>query len=375
MGMSPSFQISPAQQQARSSTQAGPMSLGTFMAAIRRLESGSFAGNYNATGRMVRGDHAVGAYQIMSRYWDTWAAEAGIPGANWRNPQAQDRVAAHRMQRYFEAFGDWDLVALAWYAGTGSVRTVLERGYDGPGSIQNPHIRQYVQEIRGYSEEASRQEWTAPRLEGNLGVVQGASGWLFPVAGEADWGRGSWMPDTKTHRGRTHAAIDVYAAAGTPIVAPVGGRIKSVRSGNIGGNTVQIEGDDGTTYYFAHMRDTAVVQQGQRINAGQHLGFVGNSGTASSTSPHLHMSMRRSSDNSPINPSSYLEAATKSDQFSGLDPQQTGGPRQGAVSSVLDNVLSNLSNQIAGGQRDPTAYEVDPAGTESAEMEAEELMP
>ena len=110
-----------------------------------------------------------------------------------------------------------------------------------------------------------------------------AGDWAFPVAGENEWNRGSWMPNTLTHRGRTHAAIDVYAARGTAVVAPVDGMVISVGVNTaIGGNWVTYRGDDGITYYFAHMDKPSGVSKGQRISARSYLGAVGNSGSAKS---------------------------------------------------------------------------------------------
>ena len=61
--------------------------LNQFMASIRRRESGSYAGNYNAQGPTIRsttsmyyGERAYGAYQIMPGNWSSWSAQAGYGG-------------------------------------------------------------------------------------------------------------------------------------------------------------------------------------------------------------------------------------------------------------------------------------------------------
>lgn len=131
---------------------------------------------------------------------------------------------------------------------------------------------------------------------------------LFPVIGTNEWSAGSWMPTQQTHRGRTHAAIDIYASKGQAVVAPVNGTIRSVGSGNIGGHWARIEGNDGITYYFAHMQLPVEWKKGQQIRAGQQIGFVGNTGSATSTSPHLHFSMKR--DGISISPVDFLRSAT-----------------------------------------------------------------
>lgn len=133
--------------------------------------------------------------------------------------------------------------------------------------------------------------------------------WYFPIIGETEFSGGSWMPDSLTHRGRTHAAIDVYAEMGAPIIAPVSGVVQTVKTSDIGGHTVSFLGDDGITYYFAHMAQPSPVLKGQRLNIGSYVGAVGNSGSAKNTKPHLHLSMKR--NGSPINPYQYLKTGYK----------------------------------------------------------------
>jgi hypothetical protein len=112
--------------------------LATFMAITRRHESGRYEGNYGVYGPPVgkNGNRARGAYQILTPYWRSWAAKAGIPGANWRDKKAQDRVAAHQFKRYYDAFGgNWDLVSVAWYAGGSRAKRVFQK-YGANASLQ-----------------------------------------------------------------------------------------------------------------------------------------------------------------------------------------------------------------------------------------------
>lgn len=133
--------------------------------------------------------------------------------------------------------------------------------------------------------------------------------WLFPVVGKSEYSGGSWMPGALTHRGRTHPAIDIYADRGSAIIAPVGGVVQRVSSGEIGGHTISIKGDDGYVYYFAHMDAPTTLIKGQRFGAGQLLGAVGNSGSAKRTSPHLHLKM--SKNGTAVNPKRFLDHGYK----------------------------------------------------------------
>ncbi len=127
--------------------------------------------------------------------------------------------------------------------------------------------------------------------------------WYFPVVGQTEWSGGSYMD--LSHRGRSHYAIDIYADAGSQIVAPVSGVVSRVRTSDIGGHTISIKGDDGIEYYFAHMAQPTPMAQGQRVNMGMMIGAVGRTGAAKTTSNHLHFSMKR--NGKPINPKQYLD--------------------------------------------------------------------
>jgi hypothetical protein len=137
------------------------MNLGSFMAAIRHMESDreGWEGNYNAQGRWVKGDRALGAYQIMSKNWPSWSAAAGIPGADWRDPAAQDRVAAYKFQEYKRQYGDWWRVALAWFAGGSVAQHTIDHGYRTPADIKDDGLRKYVNQVMGWQQEAYDAGW------------------------------------------------------------------------------------------------------------------------------------------------------------------------------------------------------------------------
>lgn len=349
---------------------AGPlqgMNLSSFLSAIRMQEGGGALSEYDMIGKRVGGSRPLGAYQILESQWPTLATRAGLPGARWQDPAAQDRVAAVRAEELFNAFGSWDLVALAWIGGSESVRKVLQRGYDGPKSIQNPIIREYVSGFQTHAKELrGNPEGVKPiRSSGASKGVYKGRGWVNPVAGPNEYSGGSWMPNTLNHRGRTHAAMDVYAKKGTPIVSPVSGKVSSVKTSKIGGYTAQIKGDDGITYYFAHMADAANVKRGQKVFAGNHIGYVGNSGSAKSTSPHLHLSMKRSNGET-INPKSFLDGSVGELGYTIAPMGDVYGKQAGSsVTKQMTDMLTGMSDAVAGGKRNPdvlagTSVKLDP---------------
>lgn len=135
----------------------------TFMASIRRLESGNFAGNYSAQGTkipsgMYAGERAYGAYQIMPGNWSAWAAEAGIPGADMRDKAAQDRVAKYKFTQYYNKYQDWGLVAIAWFAGGGRADTAMKNGVGAVAGIKDANgysVADYYRDTQKYMKYAS----------------------------------------------------------------------------------------------------------------------------------------------------------------------------------------------------------------------------
>jgi hypothetical protein len=128
--------------------------LEVFMAAIRRMESGSYEGNYSATGpRSSSLGIPLGAYQIMSANWASWASQAGLAGADWRSREAQDAVARHKFTEYYNRYQDWGLVAIAWFAGPGRADEARRNGISSVGAIKDSlgtSVSTYVTNVNSY---------------------------------------------------------------------------------------------------------------------------------------------------------------------------------------------------------------------------------
>lgn len=93
--------------------------------------------------------------------------------------------------------------------------------------------------------------------------------------------------------GRTHHAIDIHAPRGTPVIAVVDGTIRKLHSGARGGLSVYLMDDDGLTrYYYAHLDGYAEgLHEGQRVERGEVIGYVGDTGNAAPGDYHLHFSV------------------------------------------------------------------------------------
>ncbi len=102
--------------------------------------------------------------------------------------------------------------------------------------------------------------------------------------------------------GRTHEGVDMIAARGTPLVAIETGTIKRMGNGGLGGITIYLTGAGGDQYYYAHLDAWAPgLSVGQAVSVGELIGYVGNTGNAQYTIPHLHFEFHPGGGD-PINP-------------------------------------------------------------------------
>ncbi|WP_116125373.1 peptidoglycan DD-metalloendopeptidase family protein [Lewinella sp. IMCC34183] len=110
----------------------------------------------------------------------------------------------------------------------------------------------------------------------------------FPVAGGDAGSIRSFWGDRRDGGRRRHEGNDIFAPRGTPLVAVTDGRVGRVRNGGLGGKTIWLRDDERRlNYYYAHL-DSQLVRSGQRVSRGDTIGWVGNTGNARTTPPHLH---------------------------------------------------------------------------------------
>ena len=125
--------------------------------------------------------------------------------------------------------------------------------------------------------------------------------------------------------GHRHQGNDLMGERMQPLLSTVDGivtRLVNDRPGSTAGNYLVIEDADGWEYRYLHVNNDSpgtddntnpaewrfAVRAGQRVTPGQHVAWMGDSGNAESTSPHLHFEIRMPSG-APISPWQSLRLA------------------------------------------------------------------
>lgn len=133
---------------------------------------------------------------------------------------------------------------------------------------------------------------SAPPIAARAAPAAASSGLIVPVQGVAP----AQLVDTYTQSrgaGRVHEAIDIMAPAGTPVLAAADGPVAKLFTSKLGGLTVyQFDRDGRRVYYYAHLAGYAPgLAEGQALRQGQVIGFVGSTGDADPSAPHLHFTV------------------------------------------------------------------------------------
>ena len=87
---------------------------------------------------------------------------------------------------------------------------------------------------------------------------------------------------------RPHLGQDVFCREGDPVLAAEAGEIEFA-AGGLGGTVVRLHRDDGGYWYYAHLSGYAEnASSGDRVKAGDVIGYCGHTGNAAGTAPHVH---------------------------------------------------------------------------------------
>ena len=105
-----------------------------------------------------------------------------------------------------------------------------------------------------------------------------------------------------------HHGNDLFAERGTPVLAVADGTLSRVGVNTLGGNRLWLTDEAGNEFYYAHLSAYApATVSGAHVTAGQVIAFVGNTGQAITTPPHLHFEVHPSGGDS-VDPYPYLVA-------------------------------------------------------------------
>src|SRR5205085_11595301 len=137
--------------------------------------------------------------------------------------------------------------------------------------------------------------------------------YVFPVAGRAATYGDTYGGFRSDVAGNWHHGDDIFAPLGTPVLAVATGTRYRVGWERLGGWRLWVRDSLGNEFYYAHLAGYSPdALRSERVTAGQVIGFVGNTGDAFTTSPHLHFEIHprpllHLHYNGAVDPTSYLE--------------------------------------------------------------------
>ena len=113
------------------------------------------------------------------------------------------------------------------------------------------------------------------------------------------------LPDRPDHSG-----LDIVGDDSKDVLCPVAGTVRSstmITNKNDStwewGNYVRVDDADGNRLFFCHL-DSRAVKVGQKVNPGDRLGVMGNTGY--SFGAHTHFEVRKSDGKTTLDPAAYL---------------------------------------------------------------------
>lgn len=232
---------------------------GDIIQAVMMIESGGNAGAVSAAG-------AQGLMQVMPFHFQ--------PGEDGMDPRTNVMKGAKVLSDNYKRWGDWNKAVAAYLGAIDGSGNILG-GDPYTGVSGNEYVRRFNENLSRIKA-ARQQQPTRPN-----GQAVDPNGYSFPVV--------DYQGSIQLHWGEDQGAADIFAAAGTAIVAMRGGKVTSAGYSDIGGYNMTIQGDDGLTYYYAHMQNQPAVSAGQTVAAGVFIGQVGDTGNAKGTGAHLHI--------------------------------------------------------------------------------------
>jgi murein DD-endopeptidase MepM/ murein hydrolase activator NlpD len=178
-------------------------------------------------------------------------------------------------------------------------------------------------------------------------------GYVFPIYGTASFGDSFGGPRPNVPGGWHHGE-DIFAAAGTPLLAVADGTLHTIGFTKIGGYRLWLRDTLGNEFYYAHMSAySPLAVEGRSVQAGDVVGFVGDTGDAEGGSPHLHFEIHPAAMaglgyDGVVAPYSILLAWRRADDISfsagrvyvPVGPGATALPQPGAVLLEAEDIAA-----------------------------------
>ena len=240
---------------------------------------------------------ARGLMQVMPKTGEAIAAQRGLNDFSTEHlydPATSIDFGAWYLAQQLTKFADKDDQALplavsAYNAGPGAVRLFITDG------------KQLPEETIGYRDSLmalwrERDAGSSATIDNYFSSIRTTlPEFLVPVKGKVSSPYGHNGGERGIHNG-----VDIAAPAGTPITVPAGGRIAAIGEDEKRGKYVTIRHAAGVESHYFHLNEISV-SEGSRVESGDELGEVGNTGWSSG--PHLHFEIREYGK--PVSPDLY----------------------------------------------------------------------
>lgn len=157
---------------------------------------------------------------------------------------------------------------------------------------------------------------------------------IFPVAGNASF-TNDWAEPRSG--GRRHLGNDLFAPLNTPLIAVDDGEIR-FGTDPLGGNIANLYATDGTRYYYAHLSSFAGVSR-RRVRTGEVIGYLGNTGNAIGTRPHVHFEVHPEGG-AAVNPYPILVTVPRTNVIAPSTASSTSSPITAALAAGSAGLLT-----------------------------------
>ena len=182
-------------------------------------------------------------------------------------------------------------------------------------------------------------------------ALEPKSNYKFPVADSDNKAIQSFWAAPRDGGKRSHQGIDIFAKRGTPVIAATSGYITYTGEKGLGGKQVWLrDGILGNSLYYAHL-DSINKALSYKVKQGDTLGFVGNTGNARTTPPHLHFGIYKNRRGA-VNPLEYIKLREQLVSESNISLQDNynirskANVRRGPSTSYDKQVTLNITDSI-----------------------------